>query len=255
MFDLKHFKDANQGFLGVVNILVSAFINLNQLSSNVFRLELRPSTSKDQVKGHITVSMTTDVLAASGLPGPSGLRAGNNVSSPTPGMPANPQRNMSGKYQPNSPFADEFGPLPAGWERRFDAGGRPFYVDHNNHATSWTRPAPQVSATDLDQRQQIDQQRQMYGQRMESSQQSQQQAVNQPFQPADLGLEDDLPPGWERRIAPNGHFYYIDHNTQRTSWAHPNRIQQVRVAQGNPDQIAEIYKKSVEKLGPLPAGW
>lgn len=54
-------------------------------------------------------------------------------------------------------------------------------------------------------------------------------------------------------MAPNGHVYYIDHNTQRTSWVHPNRMQQVRLA--GPEQLAQVYQKSVQQLGPLPHGW
>ena len=30
--------------------------------------------------------------------------------------------------------------LPPGWERRFDPKGRPYYVDHNSKKTTWTRP-------------------------------------------------------------------------------------------------------------------
>mmetsp|Transcript_13745 Transcript_13745/g.42570 ORF Transcript_13745/g.42570 Transcript_13745/m.42570 type:complete len:344 (+) Transcript_13745:1078-2109(+) len=30
-----------------------------------------------------------------------------------------------------------------------------------------------------------------------------------------------LPPGWESRVAPDGRQYYVNHNTQTTSWARP----------------------------------
>ena len=30
-----------------------------------------------------------------------------------------------------------------------------------------------------------------------------------------------LPPGWERRLAPSGRYYYVDHNTRTTSWKPP----------------------------------
>jgi hypothetical protein len=33
--------------------------------------------------------------------------------------------------------------------------------------------------------------------------------------------EPPLPPGWERRVAPNGRVYYQDHNTRTTQWHHP----------------------------------
>lgn len=267
IFDLKHFKDANQGFLGVVNILVSAFINLDQISSNVFRLELRPSNSKDTVKGFITVSMTTDLAPGLATPSPgsayetaSGSRIPRQVESD-----AASSRSGSAKYQANSPYADEFGPLPAGWERRFDPSGRPFYVDHSTRTSHWQRPASQISASDIDRRQaeNFEQQRHLYAQRSEpaatsglGTMASLQAALptSAPTTAATGGVESEsMPPGWERRIAPNGHFYYVDHNTQRTSWMHPNRIQQVRVS--GPDQLAKVYQTSVEQLGPLPHGW
>ncbi|KAG6006583.1 NEDD4 E3 ubiquitin-protein ligase [Claviceps maximensis] len=39
-----------------------------------------------------------------------------------------------------SPFEDNQGRLPAGWERREDNLGRTYYVDHNTRTTSWNRP-------------------------------------------------------------------------------------------------------------------
>ena len=48
-------------------------------------------------------------------------------------------------------------------------------------------------------------------------------------------VQGDLPPGWERRSAPDGRTYYVDHNTQTTTWRPPGR--------------------SHDDLGPLPAGW
>lgn len=269
IFDLKHFKDSNQGFLGVVNILVSSFINLDQVSSNVFRLELRPSNSKDTVKGFITVSMTTDMTPAVLNPSPSSAyeTASGSQIPRTLASDAGSSRTGSAKYQANSPYADEFGPLPSGWERRFDQSGRPFYVDHNTRTSHWQRPASQISASDIERRQveQFEQQRTLYAQRSEpaatglSNMSSLQAAL--PTVPATGSAQpvqsssdlEALPPGWERRIAPNGHFYYVDHNTQRTSWMHPNRIQQVRVS--GPDQLAKVYQTSVEQLGPLPHGW
>ncbi|KAI8073640.1 hypothetical protein BDF21DRAFT_423941 [Thamnidium elegans] len=33
-----------------------------------------------------------------------------------------------------------------------------------------------------------------------------------------------LPPGWEARQAPNGQYYFIDHNTETTTWEDPRRF-------------------------------
>jgi E3 ubiquitin-protein ligase NEDD4 len=300
VFDLKHFKDANQGFLGVVNILVHSFISLQHISSNVFRLELRPSTGKDTVKGH----MTTDLVSGPGAPLPQSYLSADGAgpipraSSQPPAKSVAPlevplngaavdpsslrtaqtaQRTVSSKYQANSPYVDEFGPLPGGWERRSDGSGRVFYLDHNTQTTTWQRPRSQVSASDIDRRQgdQFQQQREMYGQRSDPLNPSPLASAlpttaNVPSAPPSAPVassnpnptpapaptpstNDDLPEGWERRVAPNGSPYYVDHNEQRTTWVHPRRLQQARLA--GPEQLAAAYEASVAKLGPLPGGW
>ncbi|XP_060844747.1 E3 ubiquitin-protein ligase Su(dx)-like [Rhopalosiphum padi] len=40
-------------------------------------------------------------------------------------------------------------PLPVGWEMRFDAFGRQYYVDHNTKSTSWERPQPLPAGWEL----------------------------------------------------------------------------------------------------------
>lgn len=322
----------------------------------MFKLDLRPSNGGEKVKGTIAVSLTTEMLSntspvhsiyetASGhgvSPAPFGTDspAARNESLNAQSLRTDPTRSTSSKYSATSLYSDEFGPLPPGWERRFDPSGRPFYVDHNSRSTSWTRPPSQVSAMDIERRQSehFELQRTQYAQRLEASAtpvgpglsdlsslqealpstpiieitqpsqppptetpgessplaretqsppqplplpqpvrvtppsqavlptpvalptqvqqptvQSQQQQPTVQAQPQASADPDALPPGWERRIAPNGSFYYVDHNTQRSTWVHPNRIQQVRVS--GPEQLAKVYQASVQQLGPLPQGW
>jgi E3 ubiquitin-protein ligase NEDD4 len=86
-----------------------------------------------------------------------------------------------------SPYEDEKGSLPEGWERRKDNLGRTYYVDHNTRSTWWNRPT----------------------------------ASSQPSTPsADLG---ELPPGWEMKRTPEGARFFIDHNTRKTTWVDPRR--------------------------------
>ncbi|GAA5837479.1 hypothetical protein JCM9279_006765, partial [Rhodotorula babjevae] len=42
---------------------------------------------------------------------------------------------------------DQYGPLPAGWERRVDHLGRTYYVDHTTRTTTWTRPSAAAGAS------------------------------------------------------------------------------------------------------------
>lgn len=110
---------------------------------------------------------------------------------------------------------DELGPLPPGWTRQFDQHGRPYYIDHNTRTTTWQRPNNPVSAVEMERRQSnaLDQQRRLFDQRT-----------------VETSVSSDLPMGWERRLAPSGQYYYIDHNTQRTTWTHPNQIQRYQYA-------------------------
>lgn len=36
-----------------------------------------------------------------------------------------------------------------------------------------------------------------------------------------LEIQGSLPDGWEVRRAPNGHVYFVDHHTKRTTWQSP----------------------------------
>jgi E3 ubiquitin-protein ligase NEDD4 len=59
---------------------------------------------------------------------------------------------------------------------------------------------------------------------------------------------DDLPDGWERRFAPDGRPYYVDHRTRTTTWNHPL-----------PPPVAPRPQPSpIHSTGdsiPLPQGW
>ena len=51
-----------------------------------------------------------------------------------------------------------------------------------------------------------------------------------------ISQDSSLPEGWEKRRTGEGRVYYTDHNTQTTSWNHPN-------------------SQKDDLLGPMPAGW
>uniref|UniRef100_A0ABM0MDE0 E3 ubiquitin-protein ligase Itchy-like n=1 Tax=Saccoglossus kowalevskii TaxID=10224 RepID=A0ABM0MDE0_SACKO len=50
----------------------------------------------------------------------------------------------SGAPRSNAPITVDVNnqQLPAAWEMRIDPHGRPYYVDHNTHTTTWERPQP-----------------------------------------------------------------------------------------------------------------
>jgi E3 ubiquitin-protein ligase NEDD4 len=69
----------------------------------------------------------------------------------------------------------------------------------------------------------------------------------------------ELPPGWERRVTPEGRPYFVDHNTRTTTWVDPRRQQYIRMyGQGQNTGGANnttIQQQPVSQLGPLPSGW
>ncbi|KAG1470884.1 hypothetical protein G6F56_002434 [Rhizopus delemar] len=87
---------------------------------------------------------------------------------------------------PSSMTQPGSGPLPPGWESRTTSDGRPFFVDHNTHTTTWVDPRRRLSI--------------------------QQHTVSQ------LG---PLPSGWEMRLTHPGRIYYVDHSTKTTTWDDP----------------------------------
>eukprot|EP00752_Nemacystus_decipiens_P004462 g4075.t1 len=90
-------------------------------------------------------------------------------------------------------------PLPAGWEARTTANGRPYYVCHHTRTTQWERPTIAVP----------------------TSSRSFRGIVEGESMPDLHNAVRDLPSGWEVKYAPDGRPYYVDHNNQVTSWDHP----------------------------------
>ena len=94
--------------------------------------------------------------------------------------------------------------LPPGWEERTDAQGRIYYTDHINKKTQWERP---TGSTHVKPVQPLP---------------PPPQVVVQPDRPiVQPQVNNELPPGWEQRTAPDGRLYYVDHNTQSTHWQLP----------------------------------
>jgi hypothetical protein len=97
--------------------------------------------------------------------------------------------------------------LPAGWERRVDAQGRTYFVDHYRKVTQWQAPTPAQAApgggTDFN---------------VASLASALPQTHSRP--PSNV-FDTSLPPGWEMRHDTKGRPYYVDHNTRSTTWQRP----------------------------------
>ncbi|VDK68818.1 unnamed protein product [Litomosoides sigmodontis] len=118
-------------------------------------------------------------------------------------------------------------PLPSGWEMRRDPRGRVYYVDHNTRTTTWQRPtADMLEAHELWQ-----------SNRDQAMHQWEQRYLLQ----SNAMISNDyplgpLPNGWEKRADPNtGRIYFVNHVNRTTQWEDPR-------TQGISDE-------------PLPDGW
>ncbi|KAH7103559.1 ubiquitin-protein ligase [Auriculariales sp. MPI-PUGE-AT-0066] len=86
-------------------------------------------------------------------------------------------------------------PLPTGWEVRYTAEGRPYYVDHSNRTTSWVHPSSSSSNLPI--------------------------ARATPSSTSTANPLGPLPSGWEMRLTTSARVYFVDHNTKLTTWEDP----------------------------------
>ncbi|KAJ5243772.1 hypothetical protein N7489_003868 [Penicillium chrysogenum] len=205
---------------------------------------------------------------------------------PGPGVPS--RANLSS-------FEDSQGRLPAGYERREDNLGRTYYVDHNTRTTTWSRPSANYNEhaqrsqreANMQLERRAHQSRMLPEDRTGANSPNLPDAQQIPTPPpgpnagtslasgapagsnaaaismmatgATTAGTGELPPGWERRVTPEGRPYFVDHNTRTTTWVDPRRQQYIRMyGQGQTTGGANnttIQQQPVSQLGPLPSGW
>ncbi|KAF8895481.1 hypothetical protein BD779DRAFT_1499760 [Infundibulicybe gibba] len=148
---------------------------------------------------------------------------------------------------------DENGvPLPANWERRIDAQGRTYYVDHNTRATTWHRPpipgqVPQSSPNPgLPQSPAPSRNTSTVAPTVNPSPTP---SASNPTAQAGSYADVPLPLGWEERRTPEGRAYFVDHHTRTTTWVDPRR------APNQTGSVTVTRPPTNTNLGPLPSGW
>lgn len=291
IFDQKKFKKKNQGFLGTVNVQMGSIFDVTSPTGGNSRLvlDLKKSNTDEPVQGKLVISLSSDI---SNVEAPSSNIVPDNnadstslsatadtsrtdVSSITP-SPLIPQPNgvfptaaTSTNPAPTvvgvagrtlSPFEDQYGPLPPGWERRVDHLRRTYYVDHNTRTTTWIRPsnttlnqiaANSSAAADTE----VERQRHRHRSLPESNPEQNSTAAANQNSADNLG---PLPSGWEQRFTAEGRPYFVDHNTRTTSWVDPRRPVTIRAlngAQGGTPGNQLTIQQAQAQLGPLPSGW
>ncbi|KAH7889762.1 hypothetical protein F5I97DRAFT_1924285 [Phlebopus sp. FC_14] len=190
------------------------------------------------------------------------------AASPGTSSNSNQQRNFN-------PNVDQYGPLPQGWERRLDALGRTYYVDHNTRSTTWNRPSSNQTINNSNQDSETNAARDQHSRRIladdmvdvatagaHRSASATPQAASSGTSQAAMAASNNvttagtgsLPAGWEERYTPEGRPYYVDHNTRTTTWVDPRRQTVIRVMGPNGQNTA-LQPQTMSQLGPLPSGW
>ncbi|KAH9029541.1 HECT-domain-containing protein [Lactarius hengduanensis] len=223
IFDQRKFKRRDQGFLGVVNVQVSNYLDLELGGHEMLQLDLKRSNDNLVVHGKLIIYLSTNLstpatnsrpagpstaLSVSPFPSnDSSLSVNNTSASTAPGTSTSLSRASSSHATtqettepimamptpiiPGSQEPEQQLPKPNTATRPVSTGGAP------------SGPPPQASV--------------------------------RPSAPSGVSAgpnfnptEDQygpLPPGWERRIDPLGRTYYVDHNSRSTTWNRPSSNQ------------------------------
>ncbi|KAA1471325.1 HECT-domain-containing protein [Dentipellis sp. KUC8613] len=188
----------------------------------------------------------------------------------SPGQTAMANSQAQHNFNPNE---DQYGPLPAGWERRIDPLGRTYYVDHNSRSTTWNRPSASQATNSHNQEGETTAARDQHNRRiladdlLEASSGGVARSGSAAAATTNTAAaavaastnsttpgSGNLPAGWEERYTPEGRPYYVDHNTRTTTWVDPRRQTIIRVMGPNGQNTA-LQPQTISQLGPLPSGW
>ncbi|KAF2900726.1 hypothetical protein ILUMI_05467, partial [Ignelater luminosus] len=175
-------------------------------------------------------------------------------------------------------------PLPPGWEERQDANGRTYYVNHLARTTQWERPTFSNTSNSIeDQEQRVLDQAAEFERRFHISADDESNSRRDSLvstgpnedttdtssttasrrgstvsttsinQNNIQNLTEGLPSGWSMQLAPNGRWFFIDHNERTTSWIDPRTGRPSAM----PNQVTTPVpnRKPDDDLGPLPEGW
>ncbi|NP_001164707.1 neural precursor cell expressed, developmentally down-regulated 4-like [Saccoglossus kowalevskii] len=260
-------------FLGQVEMPLQTLPTENRAGELPYKdYILRPRSARSRVKGHlrIVIGYTRDESTQD-----------DNISETStqieePGWEVLEIENEN-EVQQNSTQP----PLPAGWEERVDNNGRVFFVNHNLRTTQWVRPTGATQSGGEEQSRQqannefdnfrlrrlISEDENSLSSHLEEAAQITERSdttqvsnttpySSQASPPITQSLDQlpnsslgPLPPGWEAQKAPNGRWFFIDHNTRVTVWTDP------RVSNRQHPRAAIHRPTTNPELGPLPAGW
>lgn len=205
IFDHKKFKKRDQGFLGVANIKVSEFIDLELGGKAFLTRDLRKSNDNLVVHGKLHFDINTNLNAPAAT-------AGSTPSEPV----------ASSSTQAAEPSAAAAAPAAQPSSRRV-SGARDDAVPAAAATGASNPPAASPAAT-------------------AASTAATSTPADSSIPRTQIQRRDEygaLPLGWERRIDQLGRTYYVDHNTRTTTWNRPSTNASVNDAARATEAAAE----------------
>jgi len=241
IFDQRKFKKKDQGFLGVVNVPVSKYLDLTREGNEMLTVDLKKSNDNLVVHGKLIIHLSTKVKPRTNNPEAPLNEAGTSAN----GLQAQ-IANMD-LHNSSSAALSAAGPSGLALSRTPSAQGR-IDVPHAAESTHMAMPTPQIhrtpSATAGSEGtgdSSLASSRPVSG-TAPPALTSPSTATNSIAPPPtggpqpnrNLGTNEDqhgpLPSGWERRSDPLGRTYYVDHNTRTTTWHRPSASQAVNAS-------------------------
>ncbi|KJE88728.1 Nedd4 protein [Capsaspora owczarzaki ATCC 30864] len=288
-------------FLGMIEIPLVSFPVIGNQSTNpqadrLLSYTLRPRTSKTKVKGELSVRLCYLLNMPQGafLAVPGGTQRVRSSS-------ASSASDIASSSAASAAAAEAHNqPLPEGWEVREDPTGRTYYVDNVSRSVVFEKPTLDSSRI---LRENVPLQRQSTFERFRSrmhlmdvsrtpdntgspsaSPRSRSPSTNAAPQTTTTTTQTTtqntalfggvqygsgpLPDGWEMKSTASGRPFFVDHNTQKTTWDDP-RLRAGQTLQTAPSTLTvpqaaspdtDGDKLSAEALAaiqqqPLPPGW
>ncbi|KAF9065282.1 hypothetical protein BDP27DRAFT_1332194 [Rhodocollybia butyracea] len=222
IFDQRKFKRRDQGFLGVVNVRVSDFLDLELGGHEMLTLDLKKSNDNLVVHGKLIIYLSTNVSQPIPNPGPSqvsglssaladmGLNTANSpgASASNLALPINPSGTLS--RTSSSHATTDNASVVTSASPETEQPSAPAAAPSSSRPTSLSGTAP--AATNA-----APANAAMNPATAASNNANQMRNFN-----PNVDQYGALPPGWERRIDPLGRTYYVDHNTRTTTWNRPS---------------------------------
>ncbi|KAJ2721794.1 hypothetical protein GGI07_003728 [Coemansia sp. Benny D115] len=311
VFDQRKFKKRGQGFLGVINVQVSQYINVETGGEAMVTQDLKNSNNSDPVQGRLVLQLNVPAHQASasasssaspqaqGSPTRNGAPASRHaLSQQSIGLPANalaagppsrpprpaatPPRSQNGAPAPRTSSglsgadaaaaagssaashgaqgSGQDDALPQGWDQRVDHLGRTYYVDHNTRTTTWRRPnasgiVPTIEPSDAERRRHMNRTLPDSTPGPSGSGRPTPVATPAAASPGSGSALGPLPSGWEQRLTPEGRPYFVNHIAHTTTWDDPRQRSAQAPSSNRSTNVANIAGQTASRLGPLPSGW